>query len=122
MKKRKSKKFKSLKRNFNIIVGTIIFILLIGTAFSIDWIFGVGFIISFLLSVYNKILEKNFLIPIFIFIGILIIRYAIFLFLPSILNAQNYFSLGISLVLFLIILIVGWRIKKGNWKSWRIDK
>jgi len=107
---------RKIKKDLNIIFGTIIFILLIGTAFTIDWIFGLGFVVSFFLSVYNKILEKNFLIPFFIFIGALIIRYALFVSLPRILNAQDYFSLGISLILFLLILIIGWRVKKGKFK------
>ncbi len=105
---------KKIKKDFNIIFGTIIFVLLIGSAFTIDWIFGVGFVIGFFISVWNKILEKNFLIPVFIFIGALIIRYALFVSLPKILNAQDYFSLGISLVLFLLILIVGWKVKRGK--------
>lgn len=107
---------KKLKKDFNLILGTIIFVLLIGSAFAIDWIFGLGFIVSFFLAVWNKILEKNFLIPVFIFIGALIIRYALFVNLPKILNAQNYLSLGISLILFLFILIVGWRIKRGKFR------
>ena len=107
---------KRKKKNINIILGTIIFILLIGSAFSIDWIFGAGFVVSFLLSVYNKVLEKNFLIPFFIFVGIIIIRYSLFILLPPVLGAQDYLSLGISSVLFLIVLIFGWKIKKGKLK------
>jgi len=115
MAKKKSK----IKKDFNIIFGTIIFVLLIGSAFAIDWIFGVGFIIGFFLSVWNKLLEKNFLIPVFIFVGALVIRYALFVLLPNVLNANNYFSLGISLILFLLILIIGWRVQKGKWKVWK---
>lgn len=115
-RKKKSKKFKSFNKNFNVILGTIIFVLLIGTAFSIDWIFGAGFVFAFFLSVWNKVLEKNFLIPVFIFIGALIIRYALFVSLPRVLNAQDFISLGISLVLFLLILIIGWRIRKGKFR------
>ncbi len=115
-KKRKSKRIKKFKKNLNIFLGTIIFLLLIGSAFAIDLIFGLGFIIAFFLSVYNRILERNFLIPVFIFIGALIIRYALFALLPNVLNAQNYFSLGIALILFLLIIFVGWRIKKGKFR------
>jgi len=111
-----AKKKRKLKRKLNVIGGIIIFILLIGSAFAIDWIFGIGFVINFFIAIYKKILEKNFLIPFFIFVGALILRYALFVLLPSVLNAQNYFSLGISLILFLSILVVGWRIKKGKIK------
>jgi hypothetical protein len=92
---------------------------LIGSAFAIDWIFGVGFIFGFGLAIWNKVLERNFLIPVFIFIGALIIRYALG-FIPNIINAQDFVSLGISLILFITILIAGWRIKKGKWKVWKI--
>jgi hypothetical protein len=123
MKKRKlskaktrRKKLRSFNKNLNLIFGTIIFVSIISFAFALDWIFGVGYIIGFLLAVYNKILEKNFLIPIFIFVGALVIRYALFVLLPPIINAKDYFSLGISLVLFLIILFIGWRIRKGKFR------
>jgi hypothetical protein len=109
-------KRKRWKKNFNVILGTIIFALLIGTAFSVDWIFGAGFVVGFFLSVWNKILERNFLIPAFIFAGALIIRYAIKVLLPDVLNAQDYFSLGISLILFLLILFMGWKIRRGKFR------
>ncbi len=111
-KKRKTK----IKKNLNVVFGTIIFVLLISSAFAIDWIFGVGFIFGFFLAVWNKVIKKNFMIPVFIFVGALIIRYALFVMLPEILNAQDYFSLGISLILFLLILIIGWRIKRGKFR------
>lgn len=114
--KTRRKQFKSFNKNLNLIFGTIIFISIISFAFALDWIFGVGFILSFFLSVYNKILEKNFLIPIFIFVGAFIIRYALLKFLPSVINAQDYFSLGISLILFLLILYIGWRIRMGKFR------
>lgn len=107
---------RKLKRDINIVLGTTIFVLLISSAFAIDWIFGIGFIFSFFLAIWNKVLERNFLIPVFIFIGALIIRYAIYVRLPKILDAQDYFSLGISLILFLLILFIGWKIKRGKVK------
>ena len=94
-------------------MGTIIFILLIGSAFALGWIFGVGFVISFILANINKVIEKKPLIPIFLFIGALIMRYALFALLPPILNSAGYFDLGISLILFLMILILGYKFKKG---------
>ena len=114
--KRKSKRLKSFNKNFNIVFSTIVFLFLISSAFSIDWIFGAGFIFGFLLAIWNRAIERNFLIPAFIFVGALVIRYALFILLPEILKAQDYFSLGISLILFLLILFIGWRIKKGKFR------
>ena len=112
-KRRRGRVFGS-KRDLNLVLGTVVFVLLISSAFTIDWIFGLGFIVGFILSFYNRVLERNFLIPAFIFIGALIIRYALFVLLPNVLNAQNYLSLGISLIIFLLILIIGFRIQKGR--------
>lgn len=111
-----AKRKRKFRKRLNTILGTIIFVLLISSAFTVDWIFGIGFVVSFILAFYNKALQRNFLIPVFIFIGALIIRYALFVVLPDVLSAQDYFSLGISVILFLIILIIGFRIKKGKFR------
>lgn len=115
-KKSSSRRFKRFNHNFNLVFGTVIFILLIGSAFSIDWIFGAGFVVAFFLAVWNRTIERNFLIPAFIFIGALVVRYALFVLLPEVLKAHDYFSLGISLVLFLVILFIGLRIKRGKFR------
>lgn len=108
--------WKSLKKDINILVGTAIFVLLIGLAFGIDWIFGVGFIFGFALSIYNKVLERNFLIPVFIFVGALIIRFALFVLFPSIIHTKNYISLGILVILFFIMIFMGFRIRNGKFR------
>jgi membrane-associated protease RseP (regulator of RpoE activity) len=121
-KRKKSKVSKSpkknsgtkLKRKVSVLIGTILFLMLIGTAWGIDWIFGVGFFIGFVISVYNKTLHKKPLLPIFIFLGGLIIRFAIGLIFPLLIKAENYISLGISLILLITLIIFGVRIKKGK--------
>ena len=113
MKKRKVTK-KKIKKDVNLLLGSIVFILLIGSAFAIDWLFGIVFVIGFAISIWNKTLEKKPFIPLLIFIGGLIVRIALFLFIPRILNAQTWVDLGIALVVFLIILIVGFRIRQGK--------
>ncbi len=115
-KKGLKRTFKIFKKDLNIFLGIVIFLLLIGSAFAIDWIFGVGFIIGFGLALYHRILERNFLIPVFIFLGAWIIRFAIIFLFPSIIHAKDLFSLGISLVIFLILIIIGWRIKSGKFR------
>ncbi|MGY4884912.1 MAG: hypothetical protein ACP5NZ_05015 [Nanobdellota archaeon] len=121
-KKRKSKASKKpiknsgtkLKRKVSVLIGTILFLMLIGTAWGIDWIFGVGFVIGFVVAVYNKTLHKRPLLPIFIFLGGLIIRLAIGLIFPLVLESENYLSLGISLILLITLIIFGVKIKKGK--------
>jgi hypothetical protein len=121
MAKKKSSKFsRFFGKKFNLVIGTIIFVLLIGSAFTIDWIFGVGFIFGFLMSVYNEILEKKPLIPIFLFIGALIIRHSLFVLLPPVFEANDLLSIVISLVLFIVIFLLGWKLRKGKWKLWKV--
>ncbi len=120
-KKRASSKIKKFGKNFNVVFGTIIFVLLISSAFTINWVFGVGFIFGFLISVYNGVLEKKPLIPIFLFAGALIIRYALMIMFPPIMESQDIVSLVISIILFLIIIFMGYRVRKGKWKFWRFN-
>ncbi len=118
-KKRRNKKTievssKKIKKKISFFIGTILFILLIGSAWGIDWIFGIGFVIGFVVAVYNKTLYKKPLLPIFIFLGGLIIRFAIKLIFPLVLEAENYVSFAISLILLILLIIFGFRIKKGK--------
>ncbi len=113
MKKRKITK-KKIKKDFNLLVGSIVFILLIGSAFAIDWIFGIVFVGGFILSVLNKTLEHKPLIPLLIFIGGIIIRIALLLFVPKILGAESWVSLGIAVIALLIILFIGFNIRRGK--------
>src|SRR3989338_766110 len=104
---------KKLKRKVSALIGTILFILLIGSAWGIDWIFGLGFLIGFAIAVYNKTLGKKPLLPVFLFLGGLIIRFAITLFFPMVIEAESYASLAISLILLIILIIFGIKIRKG---------
>ena len=111
---RNKKRLKRVKKDFNIIIGSILFILLIGSAFAIDWVFGAVFILGFILSISNKTLERKPFVPILVFVGGLIVRIALFMVLPKVFEAENYFNFGIAIVLFVIILIVGWKIQRGK--------
>ncbi|MFH1503487.1 MAG: hypothetical protein ABIE36_02430 [Candidatus Diapherotrites archaeon] len=117
MKKKKLRKkrwFKKLKNNFNLITGIMIFILLIGSAFSVSLIFGIAFFLGFIFSVYNKSLEKRPFLPLMLFLGGLIIRTAFIWFFPPIFEFKTYLDLGLSVAIFLIILLIGFKIKKGE--------
>ena len=108
----KKKSFKKLKKGFNILLGTLAFVILIGSAFAIETLFGIMFIVGFALSIYNKTLERKPLIPIFIFLGGIVIRISL-LFIPSILESKTDFDLGLSMFLFAILIFAGFKIKKG---------
>jgi membrane-associated protease RseP (regulator of RpoE activity) len=105
---------KKLKRKVSALIGTILFLMLIGSAWGIDLIFGVGFVIGFVISIYNKTLEKKPLLPIFLFFGGLVIRFAIMIFFPRVIESEDYISMGISVILLMLLIIFGVRIKKGK--------
>ena len=106
-------KKQKLKKNFNILFGSFIFILLIGSAFAVDFIFGILFVIGFGISTYTKVLEKKPLISILLFIGGLIVRIG-FSFIPSILEAKTAVDLRISIVFLIVLIITGVKIQRGK--------
>lgn len=109
----------SARRKFNLVFGSLIFFLLIGTAFSFGWVFGVGFVVGFGLSIYNKTLEKKPLLPIFLFVAALVLRYALFNLVPLARDSEGIIDLAISLFFLVIFMIVWWRLRKGKWKVWK---
>lgn len=113
MKKRR-KFSKRLRKNFNLITGIMIFILLIGSAFSVSWIFGMGFFLGFVFSVYNRTLDKKPFLPLMLFLGGLIIRTALIWALPSMLEAKNYLDFFLALIIFLVIFLIGNKVRKGR--------
>ena len=102
-----------LKKFLNILLALILFVLLISYAFSISLIFGAAFILGFALSIYNGDLKRKPLKPIFIFIGALLIRIALNQFLNPVLTSQTLLDLIVSALIFLSIIIFGWRIKRS---------
>lgn len=109
--KRKTKP--KVKKFINIILGLAIFAILIGSAFGISFLFGVFFIIGFALSIYKGDLKKNPWKPVAIFIGALLIRIALNQFFEPILAAKTIMDLAVSALIFLAIIIFGWKIKKS---------
>lgn len=109
--KRKTKP--KVKRFFNIILGLAIFAVLIGSAFKISFIFGLFFLIGFGLSIYNGDLKRKPWKPIAIFIGALLIRIAMNQFFEPVLAAKTILDLAVSALIFLAIIVFGWKIKKS---------
>lgn len=110
------RKINSSKRDFKLVFSTVIFMILIGSAFAIDWIFGLGFVLSFILAIYNKTVEKNIFIPFFIFLGALLIRYGLG-YIPAVIEAKTAVNLAFSLLMLLVIVFVGWQLKRIRLKK-----
>jgi uncharacterized membrane protein HdeD (DUF308 family) len=113
LKKFKRKTKPKVKKFLNILLALIIFVLLIGYAFSITFIFGCAFVLGFALSIYNGDLKRKPLKPIFIFIGALLIRIALNQFWNPVLTSKTTLDLIVSALIFLSIIIFGWRIKRS---------
>ncbi len=108
------RKTKPKAKNFlNIILGLIIFTILIGTAFGTSFLFGIFFIIGFALSIYNGDLKRKPWKPIAIFIGALIVRIGLNQFFEPILAAKTLMDLAVAALIFISIIVFGWRIKKS---------
>ena len=101
------------KKSMNIFLGVVIFVALIGSAFAISILFGVAFIMAFSLAVYAGELKKKPWKPMAIFVGALIIRFALKQYLDPVLASKTFLDLAVSVLIFLAILVVGWKIKKS---------
>lgn len=117
MKKALKKKIRKLKpkmkKFFNILLALILFIILIGSAFSISILFGAAFVVGFALSIYSGDLKKKPWKPIAIFVGALIIRIALNQFLDPVLASKTLMDLAVSALIFIAFIISGWMIKKS---------
>lgn len=102
-----------VKKFGNILFGLIVFLILIGTAFSMSVLFGVFFIVGFALSIYNEELKTKPYKPIAIFVGALLIRIAMEQYFQPVLAAETIMDLSVSALIFLAIIIFGWKIKKS---------
>lgn len=121
MAKKSKSKIKELKRKYkpkakrfaNITLGLIFFLVLIGSAFAISPLFGAAFVVAFALAIYNQDLHRKPWKPIAIFIGALLVRIALEQYLDPVLASETLLDLSVSALIFLAILIFGWKIKKG---------
>lgn len=113
LKKLKIKLKPKIKRFVSIFIGLIFFLLLIGYAFSMSILFGVAFVVAFALSIYNEDLIKKPWKPIAIFIGALLVRLALQQYLDPVLTSKTFIDLSVSALIFLSILIFGWKIKRS---------
>ena len=84
-----------------------------GSAFTISTLFGIMFVVAFALSIYNGDLKRKPWKPIAIFIGALLVRIALNQYLDPVLASKTMMDLIVSALIFLSILVFGWRIKKS---------
>lgn len=111
LKERIRKTKPKVKRFTNILLGVAIFVALVSSAFTISVLFGVAFIIAFSLAIYTGELKTKPWKPLAIFVGALIIRFALDQYLDPLLASKTFLDLSVSALIFLAILIFGWKIK-----------
>ncbi|MEK6840767.1 MAG: hypothetical protein AABX79_02320 [Nanoarchaeota archaeon] len=102
-----------IKKFLSILLGVVIFVALIGSAFTISILFGIAFIIAFALAIYNGELRHKPWKPIAVFVGALLVRLALSQYLNPVLASKTVLDLSVSALIFISILFFGWRIKKG---------
>ncbi|MFH1801241.1 MAG: hypothetical protein ABH804_00165 [archaeon] len=102
---------KKLKEGYNFTIGIILFLVLVGIAFSTSFLFGFFYFLGFLYSIYTKKLKKNFQVPIWLFGGGILMRIAI-LNLFSLQNSETILDLIISLSLLSLLGIIGFKMKR----------
>ena len=68
---------KKTKQTFNILFNAIVFFFLIGSAFAISYIFGLFFVLGFVIILYNKDIRKKPWKMILLFVGGLVTRLAL---------------------------------------------
>jgi len=103
-----------LKRLANSIIAVIIFLILIGTAFSISVLFGLIYVFGFFYEIYTKRITRRPFAAIALFIGGLITRFALQYFLQPVFASQTIIDLAIALIIFIGIFWLGYKIKKGK--------
>ena len=97
----------------NVISALIFFFLLIGSAFAISTLFGMFFVAGFLISVYKGDLKKKPLKPIAIFVGALIVRFALGRLATTFPNYELTLDFAIAILILIFVFLLGWKIKKS---------
>ena len=106
-------KLKRKKQLGAIFLNTIIFAALISSAFALSFIFGVLFVFGFAISIYNDDIKKKPWKITLLFIGGLITRLALGELLSTVSNIEITLDFAIATIMFILIFIVGWKIKRS---------
>jgi hypothetical protein len=104
--KRKTKHFANISLN------TIIFILLIGSAFAVSYWFGLFFVFGFAISIHNKDIKKKPWRMILLFIGGLITRLALGELLSKVSNVEITLDFLVAILMIIFIFLLGWKAKR----------
>jgi hypothetical protein len=96
-----------------IILNTIIFVALIGSAFAISFIFGALFVFGFAISIYNDDVKKKPWKITLLFIGGLITRLALGELLSTVSNIEITLDFAVSVLMIAFIFLLGWKIKRS---------
>src|SRR3990172_6011061 len=83
-----------IKRFINILLAVGLFAALLGSAFSMSVIFGIGFVVAFTMAVYHNELKKKPWRPLAVFVGALVTRFALEKYLPVFSSETTIFDLS----------------------------
>ena len=97
----------------NILLAVVFFAALMGSAFKMSFLFGSAFIVAFALAIYNGELKSKPWKPLAVFVGAIVIRFALDQYVDPILTSETIIDVSFSAVVFLALIIFGWKIKKS---------
>lgn len=105
---------KQIKQTVVILFNIIIFVTLNSFAFALSPLFGLLFVLGFIISIYNKDIRRKPWKTSVIFLGGLITRFALGNFLSVFQNSEHKFTLdfAVAVVMLALVFIAGWKLKR----------
>jgi len=103
---------KKIKQTTIILLNIIIFVILNSFAFAISPVFGLLFVLSFVISIYNKEIKKKPWKTFVIFVGGLITRFALGQIVTTLPNYELTLDFVISAIILFFMFVLGWKIKR----------
>lgn len=102
-----------MKKSWATLLAAIILLLLVGIAFKISLLFGVFYLAGGAYTLIQRGVRKP-LMPLLWLLGGIVIHIALSQFLVPIFDSETLVDLIIALVVFLLVFLVGHKIKKGK--------
>lgn len=105
-----------MKKFVKFLVGILVFLILVETALNFSFLFGALFIFGVVYAIVTGELSERPFLPILIFLGSLITHYALLSLLGSVVGAKTYVDLGVGILMFLVIFLIGRKVKRQKRK------
>jgi len=102
---------KKTKQTLTTVLNIFLFIVLSGSAFAVSEIFGLLFVLGFVISIYNKDVKRKPGKTFLIFLGGLLTRFALGRALTELPNYSITLDFAVAILMVVFIFLLGWKIK-----------